>query len=101
MAERTRLEPMLGFILIQTFLLYPVIMSWTWSPYGGFLRDLGFFDRGGSIVIFYTGALAGIVGSVVVGPRYGKFMSKKDREKITTGGKEVKKKTLPGMLEDV
>ena len=53
-------------------------MAWAWSPYGGFLRELGFYDRGGSILIFYCGAVGGLVGSVVVGPRYGKFMSKID-----------------------
>jgi membrane associated rhomboid family serine protease len=37
---------------------------------------MGFFDRGGSIIIFHIGALGGMVGSVVVGPRYGRFMKK-------------------------
>jgi len=63
-------------------------MAWTWSPYGGFLNELGFYDRGGSVVIFNTGAIGGIVASVVLGPRYGRFMPKTDVERIKAGGKE-------------
>jgi Amt family ammonium transporter len=51
-------------------------MCWTWNLQGGWLRALGFFDRGGSIVIFHTGALAGIIGTLVLGPRYGRFIKK-------------------------
>jgi len=39
-------------------------------------------DRGGCIVIFHTGAIAGIIGAIVVGPRYGRFMPKNDEQKI-------------------
>jgi Amt family ammonium transporter len=63
-------------------------MAWTWSPYGGYLKGQGFYDRGGSIVIFYTGAIGGLVGSVVLGPRYGRFMSKADIERVRAGGAE-------------
>ena len=44
----------------------------------------------------YAGALGGLVGSVVVGPRYGKFMTSKDIDKIKAGGKDYLKKSLPG-----
>jgi ammonia channel protein AmtB len=64
------------------------------------LQNLGFFDRGGSIVIWCAGALGGLVASVVVGPRYGKFMKKADVERIKGGGKDHRKKTLPALLED-
>jgi hypothetical protein len=47
----------------------------------GWLRNLGFFDRGGSIITFYLGALGGIVGSIVVGPRYNRFPKKKKKNK--------------------
>lgn len=77
-----------------------MILAWCWSPYGGFLNELGFFDRGGSVVIFYSGAIGGLVGSVVVGPRYGRFMKKADVQRIKAGGSEYQKKTLPALLED-
>lgn len=55
------------------------------------------------MVIFNTGATAGIVGSLVLGPRYGRFMPKNDENKITTTPAHTfnKKKTLGGVLEEV
>jgi len=60
-------------------------MCWAWNLQGdgGYLRKLGYFDRGGSVIIFQTGAIAGIIGAIVVGPRYGLFMKKSG-----TGGAE-------------
>ena len=67
---------------------------------GGFLHDLGYFDRGGSVVIFQTGALAGVIGAIVVGPRYGLFELKEVAEKISAGGKKIKRKSIAALLED-
>jgi len=39
-------------------------------------------DRGGTAVIFHTAAVAGIIGAIVVGPRYGRFMPKNDEQRI-------------------
>lgn len=95
MAERSRVEPLIGYIVILSMFIYPVIMSWSWNLQG-YLKDLGFFDRGGSVVIFQTGAFAGLIGTLILGPRYGRFMSKNDEERITSSNKSnVKKKTLP------
>ena len=80
--------------------MLPVVFSWAWNLQGGFLRNLGFFDRGGSVVIFQTGALAGIIGSIVLGPRYGKFMKKAEELKLVTGGKDVERKTLAAQLDE-
>ena len=82
MSERTRLEPLLAFIVIVNLILYPPVLSWTWNLQGGFLSNLGFMDRGGCAVIFHTAGIAGIIGAIVVGPRYGKFMAKNDEQKI-------------------
>ena len=78
MAERTKLEPLLLFIVLINIILYPPILAWAWNLQGGFLKDLDFMDRGGCAVIFHTGAVAGIIGAIVVGPRYGRFMPKND-----------------------
>lgn len=88
MSERARLEPLLGFILILQTIVYPVQMSWAWNLQGGFLRNLGFYDRGGTVIIFLAGSLAGLIGTVVLGPRYGRFMKKADMERIKGGGRE-------------
>ena len=99
MSERARLEPLLGFILILQTIVYPVQMSWAWNLQGGFLRNLGFYDRGGTVIIFLTGSLAGLIGTVVLGPRYGRFMKKADMERIKGGGREPSKKPLGTLLE--
>lgn len=94
MGERARLEPLLFFtILIQT-LIFPIALSWAWNLEGGFLRNLGYFDRGGSVIIFQVGAIAGVVGSIVLGPRYGKFLLKGEEIKIIAGGQNLERKTL-------
>jgi|LauGreDrversion4_2_1035121.scaffolds.fasta_scaffold261634_1 Amt family ammonium transporter len=82
MSERTRLEPILFFTIILNTIVYPPIMSWTWNQQGGFLSNLGFIDRGGCTVIFHTAGIVGIIGAIVVGPRYGRFMAKTDEKRI-------------------
>ena len=52
MAERSRLEVLIGFAILLSTVIYPMVMSWTWNLQGGWLRDMGYFDRGGSVVIF-------------------------------------------------
>jgi len=39
-------------------------------------------DRGGTVIIFHTAAVAGIIGAIVVGPRYGRFMPKNEEQRI-------------------
>ena len=46
---------------------------------GGFLYDLGYFDRIGAIPIIYSGGLVSIVAATVLGPRYGVFMPTEDQ----------------------
>lgn len=50
--ERARLEPLLGYCIFLSIFFYPVVLSWTWNMQGGFLWNLGYYDRGGSVVIF-------------------------------------------------
>lgn len=45
---------------------------------GGFLHNLGYYDRVGAIPIIYSGALAAMIASAVIGPRYGVFMPPED-----------------------
>lgn len=51
------------------------------------------------MIIFLTGSLAGLIGTVVLGPRYGRFMKKADMERIKGGGREPSKKPLGTLLE--
>lgn len=78
MSERTRLEPLLVFTVFANIIVYPPVLAWAWNLQGGFLKDLDFMDRGGTAVIFHLAAVVGIIGAIVVGPRYGRYMPKNE-----------------------
>lgn len=63
------------------------------------MYTFGFFDRVGVIPILYSGALAALVGSAVLGPRYGVFMPIDDQQKISGGGKEERQRGLMSLLQ--
>ena len=71
MAERTKLYVYLVFGVAFT-LIYAVVSHWIWSP-GGWLFSKGMQDFAGSTVVHYQGALAGLAGALLLGPRIGKF----------------------------
>jgi Amt family ammonium transporter len=73
MAERTRLWVYFAFGAIFT-LIYSVVSHWVWSP-DGWLFSRGMQDFAGSTVVHYQGALAGLAGALLLGPRLGKFGS--------------------------
>ena len=53
-------------------LIYSLVSHWVWSPDGLALRK-GMQDFAGSTVVHYQGALAGLAGALLLGPRLGKF----------------------------
>jgi Amt family ammonium transporter len=71
MAERAKLWVYFAFGVAFT-LIYSVTSHWIWSPHG-WLFHLGMQDFAGSTVVHYQGALAGLAGAVLLGPRIGKF----------------------------
>jgi ammonium transporter, Amt family len=71
MAERTRLWVYFAFGIVFT-LIYSLVSHWIWSP-GGWLFSKGMQDFAGSTVVHYQGALAGLAGALLLGPRIGKF----------------------------
>ena len=71
MAERTRLWVYFAFGGAYT-LVYSFVAHWVWSP-DGWLFGLGMQDFAGSTVVHYQGALAGLAGALLLGPRIGKF----------------------------
>ncbi|HEX2506586.1 MAG TPA: ammonium transporter, partial [Gaiellaceae bacterium] len=71
MAERTRLWVYFAFG-VAFVLVYSVVSHWIWSP-DGWLFGLGMQDFAGSTVVHYQGALAGLAGAILLGPRLGKF----------------------------
>lgn len=79
MAERTRFAAGLIFTILLTAFIYPVFGSWAWGGLyhgSGWLERLGFIDFAGSTVIHSIGGWAGLAGTIVLGPRLGKFREK-------------------------
>jgi len=70
-AERIKLWPFLIFTLILTAVIYPLQASWKWG--GGFLDAAGFLDFAGSSVVHSVGGWAALAGSLILGPRLGKY----------------------------
>jgi Amt family ammonium transporter len=71
MAERMRFPAYLAYSFIISALIYPIIGHWVWG--GGWLAELGFHDFAGSTVVHTVGGFAALVGTVIMGPRIGKF----------------------------
>jgi Amt family ammonium transporter len=80
MAERTKLWVYFAFGAIFT-LIYAFVSHWIWSP-DGWLWAKGMQDFAGSTVVHYQGALAGLAGAILLGPRIGKFGSDKKTNAI-------------------
>ena len=71
MAERTKLWVYFAFGIVFT-LIYSLVSHWVWSP-DGWLFARGMQDFAGSTVVHYQGALAGLAGALLLGPRLGRF----------------------------
>jgi Amt family ammonium transporter len=72
MAERTKLWVYFAFGIAFT-VIYSVAAHWIWSP-DGWLFAKGMQDFAGSTVVHYQGALAGLAGALLLGPRLGKYV---------------------------
>ena len=73
-AERVKSPTYAAFAFFMTSFIYPVVVAWTWG--GGWLAglfDVGYMDFAGSGVVHLTGGAAGLAGTVVLGPRKGRF----------------------------
>ncbi|MGR8918098.1 MAG: ammonium transporter [Gammaproteobacteria bacterium] len=70
-AERMKLWSFLLFAIFMTGFIYPIEGYWKWG--GGFLDDKGFLDFAGSGVVHMTGAVAALMGVLLLGPRAGKY----------------------------
>ncbi len=76
MAERTKFSGYLIYSAIISAVIYPVFGSWAWGGLyngGGWLENLGFIDFAGSTVVHSVGGWAALAGTLVLGPRLGKY----------------------------
>ncbi len=71
LAERIKLWPFLGFVLVLTAIIYPIQGAWHWG--GGWLAELGFVDFAGSTIVHSVGGWAALTGAVILGARRGRY----------------------------
>jgi Amt family ammonium transporter len=79
MAERWKFSAFVVYGFFMSALLYPLYGNWVWG--GGWLSQLGttfglghgHVDFAGSSVVHMTGGVTALAGSLVLGPRLGKF----------------------------
>ena len=79
LAERWRFSSFLAYAVFMSALLYPIYANWVWG--GGWLAALGrevglghgHVDFAGSSVVHMTGGVTALAGTLVLGPREGKF----------------------------
>jgi len=77
MAERTKFSGYLLYSVFISALVYPVFGSWAWGSLyhgNGWLENLGFIDFAGSTVVHSVGGWAALAGTIVLGPRIGKYL---------------------------
>ena len=72
MAERMKFPAYLMYTAFISGLVYPIIGHWIWSG-GGWLASMGFGDFAGSTVVHATGGCVAFIGTILLGPRIGKF----------------------------
>ena len=70
-AERTSISTYLFFCFINSSFIFPLGLAWCWND--GWLQNLGFIDFGGAGIVHVMGGIAGFIGTVVIGPRIGRF----------------------------
>jgi len=85
MAGRMKFHAYLMYTVVVSALVYPIIGHWIWG--GGWLSGMGFGDFAGSTVVHATGGWIAFVGTIVLGPRIGKFVS---------NGKGRRARAIPG-----
>jgi Amt family ammonium transporter len=75
-AERAYVDTYIVYSMLMSGVIYPVASGWAWG--GGWLQKLGYHDFSGSGVVHIIGGVAGLAGTMVIGPRLGTSLSKKD-----------------------
>ncbi|EFA84616.1 hypothetical protein PPL_01606 [Heterostelium album PN500] len=71
-SERTKIVAYLILNTVVPGIIYPLAAHWIWNE-GGWLYQLGVVDYGGGIAVHVLGGTIGLVGTMLLGPRLGKF----------------------------
>ncbi|MGB7442138.1 MAG: ammonium transporter [Coleofasciculaceae cyanobacterium] len=78
-AERTKFIAFLIFSFLLVAFSYPITGHWVWGD--GWLSDLNFRDFAGSTVVHSVGGWAGLMGTLLLTPRLGKYQGESSLEK--------------------
>ncbi|CAE8739766.1 unnamed protein product [Polarella glacialis] len=73
-AERVKSPSYALFAFVMASFIYPVVVAWTWG-YGWLSEvfDVGYMDFAGSGIVHLTGGVSALAGTIVLGPRKGRF----------------------------
>lgn len=71
MAERMKFPAYLVYSFIISAFIYPMVGHWIWG--GGWLAKINFADFAGSTVVHSVGGFAALIGTIILGPRIGKY----------------------------
>ena len=72
-AERIKFVDFFIFSLLLVGISYSITGHWVWGS--GWLGEMGFSDFAGSTVVHSVGGWAALVGTVILGPRLGKYQN--------------------------
>jgi Amt family ammonium transporter len=74
MAERLYLSGYIVFCFLMCSFIYPVVVAWTWSCRGWLnYVGAGYMDFAGSGIVHMCGGVGGLIGTVIMGPRKGRY----------------------------
>ncbi|MBS3821687.1 MAG: ammonium transporter [Planctomycetes bacterium] len=77
MAGRMKFGAYLMYTVAISGLVYPIVGHWIWQTDQGWLAQMGFSDFAGSTVVHATGGWAAFIGTILLGPRIGKYVNGK------------------------
>jgi len=77
-AERMKLDAYFVYVFAITALTYPVVVRWVWSEQGwasagNTSATTPIVDFAGCTVVHMVGGFTGLMGTIIVGPRAGRF----------------------------
>jgi Amt family ammonium transporter len=72
-AERCRVPAYVLFSILISGFVYPFLAHWMWGANGWLGSIVGARDYGGSAIIYLTAGVAALIGTIFLGPRYGRF----------------------------
>lgn len=81
MSERTKFKSYLIYSAFISGLVYPISAHWIWNG-AGWLAKLGFHDFAGGCAVHLVGGMTALAGTMVLGPRIGKYNEKGESQAI-------------------